>query len=128
MAAEGFLRSDLAPDPRTLVDVLEATARAHADAPAIDDGSTVLTYGELLVAVRAAAAGLAGAGIGPGDWRSLHPAPGRPCHVHPRSPSVRLIVDGASTPTDLGRCRPMSSESPTAVSYTHLTLPTILLV
>ncbi|KQY20704.1 amino acid adenylation protein [Cellulomonas sp. Root485] len=67
MAAEGFLRSDLAPDPRTLVDVLEATARAHPDAPAIDDGSTVLTYGELLVAVRAAAAGLAGAGIGPGD-------------------------------------------------------------
>ncbi|MDQ0374240.1 Pls/PosA family non-ribosomal peptide synthetase [Cellulomonas humilata] len=67
MAAEGFLRSDLAPAARTLVDVLEATALAHGDAPAIDDGSTVLTYGELLVAVRAAAAGLAGAGIGPGD-------------------------------------------------------------
>ena len=67
MAAEGFLRSDLAPAARTLVDVLEATAPAHGDAPAIDDGSTVLTYRELLVAVRAAAAGLAGAGIGPGD-------------------------------------------------------------
>ena len=67
MAAEAFLRSDLAPAPRTLVDILEATAAAHGDAPAIDDGSTVLTYRELLVAVRAAAAGLAGAGIGSGQ-------------------------------------------------------------
>ena len=67
MAAEGFLRADLAPAPRTLLDVLEATALTHGEAPAIDDGSTVLTYAELLVAVRSAAAGLAGAGIGPGD-------------------------------------------------------------
>ncbi len=67
MAADGFLRADLAAGPRTLVDVLDATVAAHGDAPAIDDGRTVLTYRELADAVRAGAAGLAGAGIGPGD-------------------------------------------------------------
>ena len=48
----------------------------------------------------------------PGDWRSLHPGHAGPRDVRTRSPSVRLIVDGAPTPADLGRCRPMSSESP----------------
>ena len=68
MAAEGFLRSDRAPAPRTLARrPARRPSPAHGDAPAIDDGSTVLTYRELLEAVRAAAAGLAGAGIGPGD-------------------------------------------------------------
>ena len=67
MAAEGFLRSDLAPAPRTLVDVLEATAAAHGDAPAIDDGSTVLTY------ARAAGGGPRGRG-GPAPVRASDPA------------------------------------------------------
>ncbi|NUU18746.1 amino acid adenylation domain-containing protein [Cellulomonas humilata] len=67
MSADGFLRSDRAAAPRTLLDVLAGTVAAHGDAPAIDDGSAVLTYRELAEAVRSAAAGLAGAGIGPGD-------------------------------------------------------------
>ncbi|MEZ0448588.1 Pls/PosA family non-ribosomal peptide synthetase [Cellulomonas sp. ICMP 17802] len=67
MAPEGFLRSHLAAPPRTLLDVLDATVAAHPDAPAIDDGSAVLTYRELADAVRDAAGGLTAAGIGPGD-------------------------------------------------------------
>ncbi|WP_456825572.1 Pls/PosA family non-ribosomal peptide synthetase [Cellulomonas sp. P5_E12] len=67
MASEGFLRSHLAAPPRTLLDVLDATVAAHPDAPAIDDGSAVLTYRELAEAVGAGAAGLAAVGIGPGD-------------------------------------------------------------
>lgn len=63
---DGLLRAALAPEPRTLVDVLAATVAAHPDAPAIDDGSTVLTYAELAVAVRAAASALAAEGVGPG--------------------------------------------------------------
>ncbi|GIG21784.1 amino acid adenylation protein [Cellulomonas chitinilytica] len=65
--ADGFRRSGLAAQPRTLVDVLDATVAAHGDAPAIDDGTTVLTYVELADAVRAGAAGLVRAGVGPGD-------------------------------------------------------------
>src|SRR5690349_4827555 len=67
MAPEGFLRSHLAAPPRTLLDVLDATVAAHPDAPAIDDGSATLSYRELAGAVAAGAAGLAAAGIGPGD-------------------------------------------------------------
>ncbi len=67
MAPEGFLRSHLAAPPRTLLDVLDATVAAHPDAPAIDDGSATLSYRELAEAVAAGAAGLAAAGIGPGD-------------------------------------------------------------
>jgi len=64
---DGLLRSGLAPAARTLADVLAATVAAHGDAPAIDDGSTVLTYAELDAVVRAAAAALAAEGIGPGS-------------------------------------------------------------
>lgn len=64
---DGFLRSALAAPPRTLVDVLAATVAAHPGQPAVDDGTTVLTYAELDATVRAAAAGLAARGIGPGS-------------------------------------------------------------
>ncbi|RMI07021.1 non-ribosomal peptide synthetase, partial [Cellulomonas triticagri] len=64
---DGLLRSGLAPAPRTLVDVLAATVAAHPDAPALDDGSTVLTYAELAARVRAAASALAAEGVGPGS-------------------------------------------------------------
>src|SRR5665647_345429 len=43
---------------RTLSDILHATARAHGDALAIDDGSVTLTYAELALAVAAKAAEL----------------------------------------------------------------------
>jgi non-ribosomal peptide synthetase-like protein len=66
-ADDGLLRSALAASPRTLVDVLAATVAAHPDAPALDDGSTVLTYRDLDDRVRAAARGLAAEGVGPGS-------------------------------------------------------------
>ncbi|MFL6114717.1 MAG: Pls/PosA family non-ribosomal peptide synthetase [Catenulispora sp.] len=56
-----------APAPRTLIDILEATARAHPDATALDDGRRALDYTTLLVEVRAMAARLAEAGVGAGD-------------------------------------------------------------
>src|SRR3954447_18023251 len=67
MTTEGFLRSGLATDPRTLLDVLSATVDAHGDSLAIDDGSATLTYRQLWDYVQRVAAGLAAVGIGPGD-------------------------------------------------------------
>ncbi|MGW3230010.1 Pls/PosA family non-ribosomal peptide synthetase [Kitasatospora sp. NPDC001095] len=53
--------------PRTLVDVLDATVRAHPDDPALDDGRTVLSYRALAAEVERLRRRLAAAGIGPGD-------------------------------------------------------------
>jgi non-ribosomal peptide synthetase-like protein len=53
----------LAPPPRTLVDVLRATAAAHPDAPAIDDGTAVITYRGLLDAVDSLAGVLHDGGV-----------------------------------------------------------------
>lgn len=61
-----YLLSDLASEPRTLVDILAATARRFPDAPAIDDGTRALTYAELHALARRGAARLAAAGIGRG--------------------------------------------------------------
>ena len=47
----GLNRGHLAPPPRTLVDIVRASADAHPDAAAIDDGSEILTYAELVTAV-----------------------------------------------------------------------------
>ncbi|WP_330228065.1 amino acid adenylation domain-containing protein [Nocardia sp. NBC_00508] len=62
-----LLRGDRAPEPRTLVDILTATALTHPDAPAIDDGHVVLSYLELVVEVEKTMARLATAGVRPGD-------------------------------------------------------------
>ena len=43
-----FLRSGRAAPARTLVEVLEATARDHAEEPALACGDVVLTYDTLL--------------------------------------------------------------------------------
>ncbi|MGW4715968.1 Pls/PosA family non-ribosomal peptide synthetase [Nocardia sp. NPDC004260] len=60
-------RGDRAPEARTLVDILTATALAHPDAPAIDDGRVVLSYLELVVEIEKTMARLATAGVRPGD-------------------------------------------------------------
>lgn len=60
-------RSAAAAPPRTLVDVLEATAALHPDAPALDTGAEVLSYRELCAEARARAGRLTEQGIGPGD-------------------------------------------------------------
>ena len=59
--------SDLAPAPRTLIDILQASAAAHPEAPALDDGERSLTYAELLVAIDEMAGRLRAAGLGAGD-------------------------------------------------------------
>ncbi|MEU9043008.1 MULTISPECIES: Pls/PosA family non-ribosomal peptide synthetase [unclassified Kitasatospora] len=53
--------------PRSLLDVIAATADAHPEAPALDTGDTVLGYRALLHEVDALAGQLAGHGIGQGD-------------------------------------------------------------
>ncbi|MFJ8938233.1 Pls/PosA family non-ribosomal peptide synthetase [Streptomyces sp. NPDC102365] len=56
-----------APSPRTLVDVLDASVRAYADEPALDDGRRALTYRELAIEVEALRRRLSEAGVGLGD-------------------------------------------------------------
>lgn len=62
-----YLRSSHAPTPRTLLDILRATAENYPDAPAIDDGHGVITYSELLSEVLQTADWLADRGIRRGD-------------------------------------------------------------
>jgi len=56
-----------AASPRTLVDVLADTADRHPSAPAIDDGTTTLSYQSLLVVVEELRQKLAAEGVGVGD-------------------------------------------------------------
>jgi non-ribosomal peptide synthetase-like protein len=62
-----YLLSPFAPEARTLVDILYDTAARYPDAPALDDGTVQLTYGELLADVEDSVAWLAARGIGRGD-------------------------------------------------------------
>ncbi|WKD61973.1 Linear gramicidin synthase subunit D [Corynebacterium ciconiae DSM 44920] len=64
-----------APQPRTLIDILHATAETFPQAAAIDDG-TVLTYAELLEEVRATATQLQALGIGRGARVGIRMASG----------------------------------------------------
>ena len=60
-------RGDLAPPPRTLVDVFRATVEQAADEPAVDAANGVLTYAELAEAADELATELNAHGIGRGD-------------------------------------------------------------
>ncbi|OBF23294.1 Pls/PosA family non-ribosomal peptide synthetase [Mycobacterium sp. ACS4331] len=62
-----YLLSGDAPDPRTLIDILYATASRYPDAAAIDDGDVQLTYSELITDIEDSVAWLAARGIGRGD-------------------------------------------------------------
>ncbi len=62
-----LLRADSAPPPRTLVDILRATAEAHPDAAAIDNGAEVLTYTELMEQAGELASLLGEVGVGRGS-------------------------------------------------------------
>ncbi|MFF5703674.1 Pls/PosA family non-ribosomal peptide synthetase [Streptomyces sp. NPDC012794] len=53
--------------PRTLLDVFEASVRAHPDEPALDDGTSRLTYRALAARVERRRRALAAAGVGLGD-------------------------------------------------------------
>ncbi|PTH84520.1 amino acid adenylation protein [Streptomyces sp. A244] len=56
-----------AASPRTLVDVFEASVRSYPDEPALDDGTSQLTYRALAVEVDRMRRRLASAGAGLGD-------------------------------------------------------------
>ncbi|MCX4750738.1 amino acid adenylation domain-containing protein [Kitasatospora sp. NBC_01287] len=56
-----------APVPRTLVDILAASCRAHPQEPALDDGRAQLSYRALAAEVEALRRRLAAAGVGLGD-------------------------------------------------------------
>ncbi|MEE6136414.1 Pls/PosA family non-ribosomal peptide synthetase [Mycobacterium sp. 050128] len=62
-----YTRSPAAPSPRTLIDILYATAARYPDATAIDDGAVQLTYNELIGDIEASVQWLAARGIGRGD-------------------------------------------------------------
>ena len=53
--------------PRTLPEIVAASAQAYPEATALDDGRQALTYTELLEEVRAKGRQLQGAGFGAGD-------------------------------------------------------------
>ncbi|MCK7621691.1 amino acid adenylation domain-containing protein [Streptomyces sp. RS10V-4] len=55
------------PAPRTLLDVLDATAAAHPQAIALDTGTEALTYRDLCTETERRARQLRDRGIGPGD-------------------------------------------------------------
>jgi len=61
---------------RSLLDVLEATARRHPAAPAIDDGRAVQSYRSLLAEVDRLRLRLAGIGVGVGDRVGVRVASG----------------------------------------------------
>nr|WP_203582133.1 Pls/PosA family non-ribosomal peptide synthetase [Microbacterium hibisci] len=60
-------RTAAAPAPRTLLDILRATAQRTPEASALDDGSGALSYRELMAQVRRTAARLHDAGVRRGD-------------------------------------------------------------
>ena len=62
-----YLLSSSAPEPRTLIDILHATAALYPDAPALDDGAVQLTYAELISDIEESVEWLAARGIGRGD-------------------------------------------------------------
>lgn len=62
-----LLRGGDAPAPRTLVDILRATIEANPDAPAVDNGTSVLTYGEFAEAAEEISDALRAAGVERGD-------------------------------------------------------------
>ncbi|HEX2903161.1 MAG TPA: Pls/PosA family non-ribosomal peptide synthetase [Jatrophihabitans sp.] len=73
---EALLRAADAPPPRTLVDIITATARQHPDATALDNGREALSYQRLLERVEQLAGRLAATGIRPGDRVGIRIASG----------------------------------------------------
>ncbi|MFI5933829.1 Pls/PosA family non-ribosomal peptide synthetase [Actinoplanes sp. NPDC051494] len=65
--APAVFPSESAPLRRTLLDILDETVGAHPGAPALDDGTRVLTYRQLADEVGALRDTLAGHGVGVGD-------------------------------------------------------------
>lgn len=98
-AVDPFLRGALAPPERTLVDVFRETVARHPGAPAMDDGTSVLTYAGLAAAVRATAEGLRAAGITRGDRVGVR----MPSGTHALYTSILAVLSAgaAYVPVDL---------------------------
>ncbi|MFB6565572.1 MULTISPECIES: epsilon-poly-L-lysine synthase Pls [Streptomyces] len=64
---QALYRTAGTPAPRTLLDVLDATAAAHPQAIALDTGSEALTYRDLCIEIERRARQLRDRGVGPGD-------------------------------------------------------------
>lgn len=62
-----YLRSNEAPEPRTLIDILYDTAARFPEATGIDDGEVQLTYAEMIADIEEGVKWLASRGIGRGD-------------------------------------------------------------
>lgn len=93
-----YLRSHEPPEPRTLFDILKATASAHPDAPAIDDGEGIVTYAELLEEVTTTAHWLHSRGLGRGDRIGIRmPSGSRALYIAILS---TLAVGAAYVPVD----------------------------
>ncbi|WP_457590081.1 Pls/PosA family non-ribosomal peptide synthetase [Gordonia aurantiaca] len=93
-----FLLSAQADEPRTLCDVLTATARAHPDAAAVDDGDVVLTYSQLLALIRRTTSRLAEVGVGHGSRVGIRmPSGSRDLYV---SILATLFAGAAYVPVD----------------------------
>lgn len=91
-------RGQYAPDPRTLVDVLEATARATPDALALEDPAGSLDYATLLRLVREQADDLATRGVRRGDRVGVRiPSGGRDLYL---SILAVLAAGAAYVPVD----------------------------
>ncbi|WP_217702926.1 Pls/PosA family non-ribosomal peptide synthetase [Microbacterium tenebrionis] len=64
---DGYDRGELAPAPRTLIDILRDTAVRHPDASAIEDADGAISYAELIAHVNVTAARLREQGVQRGD-------------------------------------------------------------
>ncbi|AZS43245.1 Surfactin synthase subunit 1 [Microbacterium oleivorans] len=62
-----FDRSSEAPEPRTLIDILRATAARHPESSALEDAAGALSYAEVLAEVVRRASRLRAAGVRRGD-------------------------------------------------------------
>ncbi|MCT9090158.1 amino acid adenylation domain-containing protein [Streptomyces sp. ASQP_92] len=91
-------RGSAAPHPRTLLDVLDATAAAHPDAPALDAGGERLTYQDLCDRITERAVRLTRHGIGPGDRVGIR-IPSGTCDLYLAILSV-LLCGAAYVPVD----------------------------
>ncbi|AKT51497.1 Pls/PosA family non-ribosomal peptide synthetase [Arsenicicoccus sp. oral taxon 190] len=86
------------PAPRTLVDLLEEVARRHPTAAAIDDGTTVLDYTELLSRAGALADRLHAEGVRRGDTVGIR-VPSGTCDLYVAIVAV-LLAGAAYVPVD----------------------------
>ncbi len=71
-----LLRGPDAPEPSTLVEIFESTVEQHPDAPALDNGTEVLTYAEFADQAASLASELASLGVGRGERVGVRVASG----------------------------------------------------